>query len=551
MNSVQSILNNLKTNDSLNGSNIFSKDIVQEQCNFNQETCNNSKNNTRIENVSQMPGKRIADSCSPIKTTNATTSQNSMVGMSSLNNGTVKLESLNSSSKNGSQPFFSCEYCSQTFKKTSWFMHHMKTLHADAEMESTPLDDFIEVIKIIKNFHSFSGKELLGKIEMFVETTDRNIEILNYMNNNFNHENATQLFEDQSNIINIEYALFDKLIDLMISKKNELQLAYAQILDKIRVIIKPISPSPDLINDAPTILNFIEATTDENGVVSFKIQQSIEENDNINPSSQQTECYEIVPVDVNEVSTAETNNGKVTNDDYLIEVTVLDDEQTTETKSSKKKESSDVKNAEIKKPKIVHSPSKVKSKVCSYCDRPFATTGDLTRHIRLHTGERPFVCNFDPTNCKLAFIASGDLKKHLRRHNRPNVPIPRNFVCQVCNKDFDRAFELKRHEAVHTIDSPDTKTFNCEFCKKKFYRKDHYTQHMYRHLGVKSFKCQHCAKLFNDRSNCLKHERRHNRGNMKFTCDYCKSGFRYKNTILKHFDRCAKLRAITKTNQII
>ncbi|KAJ7053805.1 hypothetical protein C8F01DRAFT_918300, partial [Mycena amicta] len=35
-----------------------------------------------------------------------------------------------------------------------------------------------------------------------------------------------------------------------------------------------------------------------------------------------------------------------------------------------------------------------RSHICSYCSKAFSTSGHLSRHVRVHTGEMNFVCSF-------------------------------------------------------------------------------------------------------------------------------------------------------------
>ena len=108
---------------------------------------------------------------------------------------------------------------------------------------------------------------------------------------------------------------------------------------------------------------------------------------------------------------------------------------------------------------------------CDQCDVSFKKPSDLVRHVRTHTGEKPYGCE----KCDKRFAVKSTLRTHMKVHTGG-----KSLVCHVCQSLFASRTSLKVHMRLHTGSLP----YKCPNCDQRFRTPAHRKTHVSNQCGT-------------------------------------------------------------------
>ncbi len=190
---------------------------------------------------------------------------------------------------------------------------------------------------------------------------------------------------------------------------------------------------------------------------------------------------------------------------------------------------------------------------CQHCDKNYGLKRDLKEHQVLHSGEKPFVCeicgksfarrpslrvhrevhrtkepDYQPPKvkcpeCKKELANSGSLRNHMRLHTGE-----RPYICQHCNKSFRQRGNLLGHVRIHTGEKP----YKCDHCELCFSQVPELRRHLISHTG-EVYLCPVCGKALRDPHTLRAHERLHT-GERPYKCEQCGKGYTMATKLRRH-----------------
>lgn len=172
---------------------------------------------------------------------------------------------------------------------------------------------------------------------------------------------------------------------------------------------------------------------------------------------------------------------------------------------------------------------------CDLCEKSYSSETFLTIHKRVHSGEKCYECD----ECENPFATLGDLFRHIKKLHKKHLTKELNDI------------QKEKDEEEYEI-----KSFPCDLCDQTFTKRHDFTSHKITHKSENRNECDMCSKCFITLDDLSSHRVRAHKeyyednvvnrkksyvSLFKNECNICRKSFVHKERLFKHIEVIHKI----------